>query len=60
MSVHECPRGCDLRGAPIPEEHREFYGSTETHFSRAIGIYDRDRDRTVEWHCPDCGVSWPR
>lgn len=28
--------------------------------SRAFGIYDQERDRTVEWACPDCGVRWPR
>lgn len=29
----------------------------ERFFSRAIGIYDRDKDRTVEMLCPDCGVD---
>lgn len=27
----------------------------ETHFSRRIGIYSRDTDRTVANSCPDCG-----
>jgi len=25
-----------------------------------IGIYDRDRDRTTHWKCPDCGAEWER
>lgn len=29
-------------------------------FKREIGQYDRDRDRTVAWVCPDCGKDWPR
>lgn len=29
-------------------------------FSRAIGLYDRDRDKTVAWRCPDCGHEWKR
>lgn len=56
----ECPNGCSLIGKPIPEEHRDLYGEGVTHFSRAIGIYDQLRDRTVEWACPDCNVRWPR
>jgi len=32
----------------------------ERFYSRMIGVYDRDRDRTVEWLCPDCGVRWDR
>jgi hypothetical protein len=54
-----CPNGCNLRGDPIPEEQREWFGN-HTHFSRRIGIYDMNRDRTVEWACPDCNVRWPR
>jgi hypothetical protein len=55
----KCPNGCDLTGEPIPEGARHHYGD-KTHFSRCIGIYDHNRDRTVEWLCPDCGVRWPR
>jgi len=55
-----CPScGVDLTGDPIPEESRHFYGS-HTHFSRRIGIYDFERDRTTHWECPDCGHVWPR
>ena len=58
--VDTCPNGCDLRGEPIPDEHRDLYGGDVTHFSRAIGFYDMARDRTVHWICPDCGLRWPR
>jgi rubredoxin len=55
-----CPHcGADLQGHEIPEESRHHYGNY-THFSRKMGIYDRDRDMTVEWQCPDCGKRWPR
>ena len=55
-----CPAcHADLRGAEIPVEHREHFGGA-THGSRLIGIYDRDRDRTVAWRCPDCGAEWAR
>lgn len=27
---------------------------------RTIGVYDIDKDRTVEWMCPDCGSRWLR
>jgi len=56
---YTCPNGCDLRGDPIPEEHRHMYGDV-THFSRMLGRYDLVLDRTVEWSCPDCGIVWPR
>lgn len=49
----------DLTGEPIPEASREHYGQ-HTHFSRRISIYDRSRDRTVAWQCPDCGGTWER
>jgi hypothetical protein len=55
----ECPSGCDLTGAPIPEEDLHLYRGA-THYSRRICVYVRAADRTVEWVCPDCGVRWPR
>ena len=27
-------------------------------FKREISIYDRDKDRTVAYRCPDCGFEW--
>lgn len=58
MTPDRCPScDADLRGDPIPEHHRHLYGDS-THYLRTIGIYDRDR--TVEWMCPDCGHRWPR
>jgi len=87
VSNYTCPNGCDLKGAPIPEEsfdpkyheldpeahdraiarwgscHCLPYGDKPPEsrfFSRVIGIYDWDKDRTVAWQCPDCGVRWDR
>ena len=58
-NAEECPHcGVSLQGEPIPLDSQELYGST--HFSRKIGIYDRDRDMTVAWQCPDCGHRWSR
>jgi simple sugar transport system substrate-binding protein len=38
------------------------YGATKTagHFNRAISIYDRNKDRTVAFSCPDCNHRWDR
>lgn len=33
---------------------------TQGEGSRLIGIYSRERDRTVAWKCPDCKKEWPR
>lgn len=52
-----CPNcKADLRGAPIPEQHRAQYPSGATRFSRLIGIVQWDR--VVAWRCPDCGFEW--
>lgn len=29
-------------------------------YSRVIAIYSRERDMTVAWRCPACGMEWPR
>jgi predicted Zn-ribbon and HTH transcriptional regulator len=56
-----CP-GCkiDLReGAwKIPQELWVAYGARQG--TRRIGIYSRERDRTVAWRCPDCNHEWSR
>ncbi len=51
--------GHGLQGAL---EKAELYGATSTAgwFDRKIAIYDRDRDRTVAYRCPDCGHQWDR
>lgn len=55
MGWRHCPKcNADLTGEPIPERHREHYPPGDTHFSRVIGLYDRELDRTVGWRCPDC------
>jgi ribosomal protein L37AE/L43A len=48
----------NLQGKPIPKEWQQDYGAT--HFSRIIAIYDRDKDRTVKYECPDCHKQWDR
>jgi hypothetical protein len=55
-----CPNcKANLVGEPIPEESREAYGG-KTHFRRVIGLYSRERDRTVAWRCPDCEYTEQR
>ena len=49
---------CNLQGEPIPKEQQISYGAT--HFSRKIGIYDLELDRTVKYCCPDCNREWDR
>ena len=43
-------------------EYAECYGATETQgeWQREIAIYDRDRDRTVAYRCPDSDHEWNR
>lgn len=61
MTTNICPKcKADLTGEEIPEEFRELHYGGKTHYSRKIGIYDWDRDMTVEWMCPDCEHRWPR
>ncbi len=58
--IANCPKcNADMRGDPIPEKDRERFGN-KTHFSRVIGIYSIERDRTTHWQCPDCGHEWER
>lgn len=53
--ISECPHcKANLVGEEILEAARENYGG-HSHFSRLVGIYDRDRDRTSHFVCPDCG-----
>lgn len=61
MEYEQCPFcKADLRGEPIPEEHREHYGN-ETHFSRLIGIEILGGyDGVSYWRCPDCNAEWDR
>lgn len=48
-----------LKGAAIPEEsiNAGYYGDA-THFSYKIGRYSRQRDKVVEWECPECKGIW--
>ena len=58
-----CP-SCGVRwwDKPIPDSHWRDGAKPgyPTHYSNIIGIYDRGRDRTVEWMCPSCKTRWER
>jgi len=57
MAQMECPNcKAGLDDGPIPENDRGLFGADR--FSRAIAVYDREKDRTVKWQCPDCGHEW--
>jgi hypothetical protein len=74
--MRTCPKcGVSLEGELIWEHfYREkgdkdaadqiasFYGATRTEgrWGRAISLYDRDKDRTVAYQCPDCNHKWER
>ena len=40
----------------------EMYGANREkgRWGRTIALYDRDKDRTVGWKCPDCEHVWER
>lgn len=44
------------------DEYAAAYGATRTtgQWGRQIGIYDMEKDRTVQYQCPDCGHTWGR
>ncbi len=76
MTMRPCPScGTELNGGLIWETFKnqgnsdteadrmaKMYGATRTdgYWGREIGIYDRERDRTTAWRCPDCGHVEPR
>ena len=58
--VANCPKcGSLWHDKRIPEESRHHYGNARF-FSRVLGIYDRDRDCTIGYQCPDCKTFWDR
>lgn len=55
--------GADLRGPAVADEHLQHYGGDRvcrygcgwpTHYSRLVGVYNANTDRTESWMCPDC------
>lgn len=56
-SIEFC-RNCNanFQGEPIPKKDQHLFGAT--HFSRKIGIYSMETDRTEEYQCPDCQHKW--
>jgi hypothetical protein len=71
-----CPKcKADLEGGLIYETFSEEHGNeqaaldtaaacgatkAEGRWGRQIAIYDREKDRTVAFMCPDCGHEWER
>jgi rubrerythrin len=71
-----CPNcNADLDGGSIWETFFQLTGSEEEadrkaemyganrekgRWGRTIALYDRDKDRTVAWKCPDCEHTWER
>ena len=53
----EC--GYSFKGEKIPKGSQEFYGN-HTHFSKMVGVYDIDLDRTVYFQCPECNAHYDR
>lgn len=44
------------------DEAARMYGATRTSgkWGRKLALYDRDKDRTTHWQCPDCQHVWER
>ena len=58
MEYEYCPKcKISLRGDEIPKENRHYYNG-RTHYSKVIGIYSLEKDRTIKWKCPDCNHIW--
>lgn len=52
-----CPYcNTNLQGKQIPKEQQISYGAT--HFTRKIGMYDLEKDKTIKWKCPECNGEW--
>lgn len=54
----ECPSCKSLLRYTAIVQHPT--GAKKETFSRAIGIYSIQTDRTVAYKCPDCDHEWPR
>lgn len=53
-----CPN-CNLNliDKPIPQEYHEYH-YPPYFYRKEIGIYDRDKDSTVAYRCPNCKFEW--
>lgn len=59
-SLSHCPECNSLwHEQPIPEKSQHLFGDAKF-FSRVIGMYSREQDRTIAWQCPDCHAYWDR
>jgi len=60
--IGNCPR-CNASwvGSEIPEKYRDEHYSGATHYSKLIGMEDRDiYDGAHSYQCPDCRAVFPR
>jgi hypothetical protein len=50
------------QGEPIPQESidKGFYDASSKFFSKVIGLYSREEDRTFAYCCPSCNITWDR
>jgi transposase-like protein len=50
------------QGEPIPQESIDngFYDASSKFFSKVIGLYSREEDRTFAYRCPSCNITWDR
>ncbi len=51
-------KGCENEATRIAEMYGASKGKGK--FSRKIGIYNLEEDRTFAWQCPDCNHRWER
>lgn len=51
-----------LEAEKMADKYAQAYGATRTEgrWGRQIAIYDMEKDRTVQYKCPDCQGVWPR
>jgi len=58
--LENCPEcGANWVDKLIPQQYWENY-SPPYFYSRVIGCYDCDVDRTAYFMCPDCNHKFPR
>lgn len=55
MNVDHTRKECPRCQADLSDSTPQFPDGT-----RRISLYDREKDCTVAYKCPDCGGTWPR
>lgn len=56
----ECKSSWVSRYLTDEETRSNHFSKGTKFFSRLIAVYDRDKDRTVSFACPDCLTMWDR